>query len=57
MIEIARLLQKIRFVMAGGGELLDKVKIDAPRNITFVGFQNKNEMWSIADIALCTSDS
>ena len=57
VIEIARLLPKIRFVMAGGGELLDKVKIDAPRNVTFVGFQDKNEMWSIADIALCTSDS
>ena len=57
MIKIARLLPKIRFVMAGGGELLDKVKIDAPRNVTFVGFQDKNEMWSIADIALCTSDS
>ena len=36
---------------------VDKVKIDAPRNVTFVGFQDKNEMWSIADIALCTSDS
>ena len=57
VIEIARLLPKVRFVMAGGGELLDKVKIDAPRNVNFVGFQDKNEMWSIADIALCTSDS
>jgi glycosyltransferase involved in cell wall biosynthesis len=57
VIEIARLLPRIRFVMAGGGELLDKIKIDAPRNVSFVGFQDKNEMWSIADIALCTSDS
>lgn len=56
-IEIARLLPKIRFVMAGGGELLDKVKMNAPSNVTFVGFQDKSEMWSIADIALCTSDS
>ena len=57
VIEIARLLPKIRFVMAGGGELLDKVKASAPSNVSFVGFQDKNEMWSIADIALCTSDS
>ena len=57
VIEIARLLPKIRFVMAGGGELLDKVKASAPGNVSFVGFQDKNEMWSIADIALSTSDS
>jgi glycosyltransferase involved in cell wall biosynthesis len=57
VIEIARLLPKIRFVMAGGGELLDKVKADALGNVSFVGFQDKNEMWSIADIALSTSDS
>ena len=57
VIEIARLLPKIRFVMAGGGELLDKVKASAPSNVSFVGFQDKNEMWSIADIALSTSDS
>ena len=57
VIEIARLLPKLRFVMAGGGELLDKVKASAPSNVSFVGFQDKNEMWSIADIALCTSDS
>ena len=57
VIEIARLLPKFRFVMAGGGELLDKVKASAPSNVSFVGFQDKNEMWSIADIALSTSDS
>ena len=57
VIEIARLLPRIRFVMAGGGELLDKVKASAPGNVSFVGFQDKNEMWSIADIALSTSDS
>ena len=57
VIEIAGLLPKIRFVMAGGGELLDKVKASAPGNVSFVGFQDKNEMWSIADIALSTSDS
>ncbi len=57
VLEIAHLLPRFRFVMAGGGELLDKMKLNAPRNLTFVGFQDKNEMWSIADIALCTSDS
>lgn len=57
VIEIARLMPEIRFVMAGGGELLDSIKNSAPGNVSFLGFQDKNEMWSIADIALCTSDS
>jgi glycosyltransferase involved in cell wall biosynthesis len=57
VIEIARLVPEARFVMAGGGEMLDELKKTAPSNVTFVGFQDKNEMWSIADVALCTSDS
>jgi len=57
VIKVSRLLPKVKFVMAGGGELLDSVKVNAPSNVTFVGFQDKSEMWSIADIALCTSDS
>jgi glycosyltransferase involved in cell wall biosynthesis len=57
VIEMARLMPHLRFVMAGGGEMLEKTKANAPTNISFVGFQDKNEMWSIADIGLCTSDS
>jgi len=57
VVEIARLVPEVRFVMAGGGEMLEAVKRSAPSNVTFVGFQDKNEMWSIADVALCTSDS
>ncbi len=57
VVEIARMIPGARFVMAGGGEMLDSLKLNAPSNVTFVGFQDKNAMWSIADIALCTSDS
>lgn len=57
VIEIARQLPGVRFVMAGGGEMFDQVKNSAPSNVTFVGYQDKNDMWCIADIALCTSDS
>jgi len=57
VVEVARLVPEVRFVMAGGGEMLEAVKKSAPSNVTFVGFQDKNEMWSIADLALCTSDS
>ncbi|MFM8752640.1 MAG: glycosyltransferase family 4 protein, partial [Actinomycetota bacterium] len=57
VVEIAKKVPEIRFVMAGGGELFYEIKDSAPKNITFVGYQDKNDMWSIADIALCTSDS
>ena len=57
VIDIARKVSGVRFVMAGGGEMLDEVKNSAPSNVTFVGYQDKNDMWCIADIALCTSDS
>ena len=57
VIEIARLIPQARFLMAGGGEMLEDLKQNAPSNLTFLGYQDKNQMWTIADIALCTSDS
>ena len=57
VIEIARLMPGARFLMAGGGEMLEELKQNAPSNVTFLGYQDKNQMWTIADIALCTSDS
>jgi glycosyltransferase involved in cell wall biosynthesis len=57
VIDIARMNPDLTFVMAGGGELLDSLKSTASSNVRFLGFQDKNEMWSIADVALCTSDS
>jgi glycosyltransferase involved in cell wall biosynthesis len=57
VIEIARLMPGARFIMAGGGEMLEELKQSAPSNLTFLGYQDKNQMWTIADIALCTSDS
>jgi glycosyltransferase involved in cell wall biosynthesis len=57
VLEIAKALPEITFVMAGGGELLESARAKAPKNVKLVGFQNKDEMWKMADIALCTSDS
>ena len=57
VIEVAKEMPDISFVMAGGGELMDSVWESAPANVKLVGFQSKNDMWSIADIGLCTSDS
>jgi glycosyltransferase involved in cell wall biosynthesis len=57
VLEIAKALPDITFVMAGGGELLESCRVKAPKNVKLVGFQNKDEMWKMADIGLCTSDS
>lgn len=57
VLEIAKALPEIKFVMAGGGDLLEACRVKAPKNVKLVGFQNKDEMWKMADIGLCTSDS
>ncbi|MEY3737173.1 MAG: hypothetical protein RLZZ251_889 [Actinomycetota bacterium] len=57
VVEIARSIPNAVFVLAGGGELLEKSRVGAPSNVVFVGFEDKNDMWAIADIGLCTSDS
>ena len=56
-VELAKEFPSTTFVMAGGGELLDGLRAKAAKNLRFVGFEDKNDMWSIADIGLCTSDS
>jgi len=57
VLEIAKQFPEITFVMAGGGELLGELRGRVTKNVKFVGFEDKNDMWSIADIGLCTSDS
>ena len=57
VIELARLNPSCVFVMAGGGELENSIRARAPENVLVAGWQRKEDMWAIADIALCTSDS
>ena len=57
VIDIAKEFSDITFVMAGGGDLMNSIWESAPANVKLVGFQSKNDMWSIADVGLCTSDS
>ena len=57
VIELAKKADGFFFVMAGGGELEESIRASAPENVLVAGWQKKEEMWAIADIALCTSDS
>jgi glycosyltransferase involved in cell wall biosynthesis len=57
VVDLARSLPQIQFVMAGGGELEESIKRVGPSNLHCVGWRSKEDMWAIADVGLCTSDS
>lgn len=57
MIEVAKKLPEISFVVAGGGDMLDEVKAAAPSNVSVIGWADASVFWSGVDIALSTSDN
>jgi glycosyltransferase involved in cell wall biosynthesis len=57
LLEIAEQLQDINFVMAGGGDLLQKIRRKAPKNVAVIGWADASTFWSAVDCALSTSDN
>ena len=57
VIDIAKDLNDIIFLIGGDGELLSSLKIDLPKNVRLLGWTKPEEMWAISDIALLTSDN
>ena len=57
LLEVARLLPDVNFVMAGGGDLLEQVQAQAPSNLAILGWADAAYFWSAVDIALSTSDN
>lgn len=57
VVDLARKLPGYQFVMAGGGELEGSIKDVGLSNLHCVGWQRKEDMWAIADLGICTSDS
>lgn len=55
LIELAKRLPNARFLLAGGGDLLQKIKSLAPSNVSVLGWQKANRMWAVADLAVSTS--
>lgn len=55
VIAIARALPEVDFYMAGGGDLLNEIKVKAPKNLKVIGWQAAREVLPIADIFLSTS--
>ena len=57
VIEIAKRLPEIDFYLAGGGDLLERIKKQAPRNLKVLGWQDAKSILHIADIFLSTSEN
>jgi glycosyltransferase involved in cell wall biosynthesis len=56
-LEVADALPDTRFVMAGGGDLLEQVKAAAPSNVTVIGWADAADLFGAADIILSTSEN
>jgi glycosyltransferase involved in cell wall biosynthesis len=55
--EIAKLIPEARFLLAGGGDMLDEVSQNLPENLTVLGWQPATKMWAVADLAISTSEN
>jgi glycosyltransferase involved in cell wall biosynthesis len=54
-LEVARLLPKISFLMAGGGEIFNQIRDSAPANVKLLSWVDAAEVIPVADIFLSTS--
>ena len=57
VIELAKHVAEVNFIIAGDGELRAELEAMASSNVYFLGVQSSDEMFSLADIVLLTSDS
>ena len=56
-LEVADAMPDTRFVMAGGGDLLEKVKATAPSNVSVVGWAKAEDVFGASEIILSTSEN
>jgi glycosyltransferase involved in cell wall biosynthesis len=56
-LEVADALPDTRFVMAGGGDLLEQVEAAAPANVSVIGWADAADLFGVADIILSTSEN
>ena len=57
VIELAKEMNDLTFIIGGDGDLLDSLRINLPNNVRLVGWTRPEEIWSASDIALLTSDN
>ena len=56
-LEIAKLFPDAQFLIAGGGDMLDQVKVQAPRNTKVIGWTDASKLFAASDIILSTSEN
>ena len=56
-VEIAKLFPDAQFLIAGGGEMLEQVKAQAPKNTKVLGWTDAAELFASSDIILSTSEN
>jgi glycosyltransferase involved in cell wall biosynthesis len=57
LLQVASRLPDVQFVMAGGGDLLETIKSNAPENVKVIGWADAATFWSAVDIAISTSNN
>lgn len=57
VLELARKIPEARFILAGGGDLLEEVRANAPENLSVLGWQEAEKVWAVADLAISTSEN
>jgi glycosyltransferase involved in cell wall biosynthesis len=56
-LQVADAMPDTQFVLAGGGDLLEKVKAAAPSNVTVVGWAKAEDVFGASEIILSTSEN
>jgi glycosyltransferase involved in cell wall biosynthesis len=56
-LEIAKMFPDAQFLLAGGGDLLEQVKSQAPRNTKVLGWTDAPKLFAASDIILSTSEN
>jgi len=56
-LEVADAMPDTHFVLAGGGDLLEKIKATAPSNVSVVGWAKAEDVFGASDIILSTSEN
>jgi glycosyltransferase involved in cell wall biosynthesis len=56
-LEIAKLFPDAQFLIAGGGDMLDQVKAQAPKNTKVLGWTDAAKLFAASDIILSTSEN
>ena len=56
-LQIARSMPMTQFIIAGGGDLLEKVKVSAPKNVLVTGWTKAEDLLGASDLILSTSEN